>query len=224
MRWGAGERLSKRLLRVQPAIVYLHGFRSSPASTKARLLGEAVAALPQSRRPTLQVPALDHRPAVAMAKVLALADDVPPDRLTFVGSSLGGFYATCAAERLGASAVLVNPVIRPYDDLAAYRGLQTNLYTGEAFEVTERDFDELRALRVARITRPARYFLMAQAGDEVLDYREAVCFYAGAWQWVEGGGDHAFRAFEEHIPALLRFGGVGGHPGFVDQAYLLRRN
>jgi predicted esterase YcpF (UPF0227 family) len=209
---------------VRPTAVYLHGFRSSPASTKARLLGEAVAALPPSLRPSLQVPALDHRPAVAMAEILRLAGSVPPEHLTFVGSSLGGFYATYAAERLGARAVLVNPAIRPYEELAPSRGFQTNLYTGEAFEVTERHFDELRALRLTGITRPLRYFLMVQAGDEVLDYREAVRFYAGAWQWVEGGGDHAFRGFEQHILALLRFCGVGGHPGFVDQAYVLRRN
>jgi hypothetical protein len=48
-------------------------------------------------------------------------------------------------------------------------------------------FAELRELRVARITRPSRYFLLVETGDEVLDYREAVAFYGGAWQYVRGG-------------------------------------
>jgi predicted esterase YcpF (UPF0227 family) len=203
---------------MRPTIVYLHGFRSSPASAKARQLSAAVAALPDAERPILHVPALDHRPTRAMTTLVALAGDGDPRALTFIGSSLGGYYATCAAERLGARAVLVNPTVRPYDDLASSRGLQTNLYTGEAFEVTERHFDELRALAITKITRPERYWLLAQSGDEVLDYRAAVAFYAGAWQYVQGGGDHAFVDFQSEIPAILRFCGVGGEAGFVHRA------
>ena len=203
---------------MRPTIVYLHGFRSSPASVKARQLGAAVAALPDSERPILHVPALDHRPAPAMATILGLAAGVDRRALTFIGSSLGGYYATFAAERLDARAVLVNPTVGPYEDLSSSRGLQTNLYTGETFEVTERHFDELRALAIAKITKPERYWLLAQAGDEVLDYRAAVAFYAGAWQYVRGGGDHAFADFEREIPAILRFCGVGGEAGFVHRA------
>ena len=195
----------------RPTIVYLHGFRSSPASVKAAAVTAAVEALPEPIRPRLHVPALDFSPTHAVAAVEAWirSNVAAPERwLTFVGSSLGGFYATCLAERLGARAVLVNPAIRPYDDLAAYVGAQTNLYTGATFVVTPAHFDELRALAVPRITRPSRYFLLVQSGDEVLDWREAVAYYGGAFQHVEGGGDHAFQGFEARIPAILRFAGV----------------
>jgi len=196
-------------------IVYLHGFRSSPASVKARQLAAAVAALPDAARPVLHVPMLDAGPAMAMGAILEIASRVDPVQLTFIGSSLGGYYATHAAERLGARAVLINPAVRPWDDLARYRGRQVNLYTGAEFEVTDRHFDELRALRVATITRPARYWLLVQSGDEVLDYRKAIRFYAGAWQSVQGGGDHAYAGFDARIPAILRFCGATGRPGFV---------
>jgi predicted esterase YcpF (UPF0227 family) len=191
-----------------PTLVYLHGFRSSPASVKARQLREAVAALAAADRPTLLVPELDHRPARAMASILARVAGIDATTLTFVGSSLGGFYATHAAERLGARAVLVNPAIRPYEDLRPYRGRQVNLHTGATFAVTELHFAELAALRVARIAQPDRYLLLVQAGDEVLDYRQAVAFYAGAWQRVDGGGDHGFAGFEAQIPLVFRFAGV----------------
>ena len=200
---------------VRPTIVYLHGFRSSPASAKATRLAEAVGRLPERDRPVLHIPELNDRPAVAMAAILALARNADPCGVTFVGSSLGGYYATCAAETLGAGAVLVNPAVRPYDDLAPYRGRQVNLYTGAAFVVTDRHFEELRALAIPKITRPERYLLLVQSGDEVLDYRVAVAFYAGGWQQVAGGGDHAFSGFETQIPGILRFCGVGGDPGFV---------
>jgi len=74
--------------------------------------------------------------------------------------------------------------------------------------VTREHMDELRALAVARITRPERYFLLVETGDEVLDYREAVAFYGGACQYVRGGGDHTFTDFESQIPAILRFAGL----------------
>ncbi len=190
-------------------IVYLHGFRSSPQSVKATLFGKAVAALPAAVRPRLHVPELTHRPAAAVAGVAAWVErEIAPvalDRLTFVGSSLGGYYATHLAERFAARAVLINPAIRPYDDLRPYVGRQTNLHTGESFDVTDAHFAELAALAVPRITRPERYFLLVQSGDEVLDWREAVAFYAGARQYVEGGGDHSFQRFADQIPAILRF-------------------
>ena len=47
--------------------------------------------------------------------------------------------------------------------------------------------------------------MLVQSGDEVLDWREAVMHYAGAFQYVQGGGDHAFQGFEAQIPAILRF-------------------
>jgi hypothetical protein len=197
-------------------LVYLHGFRSSPASIKATRLSEFVAALPVTARPQLHVPALADRPAVAIAAVAQWIDrHANPAALTFVGSSLGGYYATHLAERYDARAVMINPAVRPYDDLQSWRGVQTNLYTGAEFEVTNAHFDELRALRVARITRPERYFLLVETGDEVLDYREAVAFYGGAWQYVRGGGDHSFTDFAAQLPAILRFAGVAGLPSAV---------
>jgi len=196
-----------------PTLVYLHGFRSSPQSIKAQIIVRAVVALPEAARPRLHVPALLTEPADAVAVVAAWIEREvrsPATELTLIGSSLGGYYATHLAERCGARAVLINPAIRPYDDLAPYSGTQTNLYTGEAFEVIDEHFAQLRSLRVARITRPERYFLLVRSGDEVLDWREAVAFYGGAWQHVAGGGDHGWADFAGEVPAVLRFAGVRG--------------
>jgi predicted esterase YcpF (UPF0227 family) len=193
---------------VPATIVYLHGLNSDPASVKARALGTAIAALPPASRPEYQVPKLHHRPAVAMRSVTAWIDRHKPAPLTLVGSSLGGFYATWLAERYDAKAVLVNPSVRPFTDLERYLGPQRNLYTDEAYELTREHFAELVALRVERITRPERYWLLTQTGDEVLDWREAVAYFGGAWQCVQGGGDHAFHDFEAQLPPILRFAGV----------------
>jgi predicted esterase YcpF (UPF0227 family) len=190
-------------------IVYLHGFLSSSQSVKATQFRAAVAALPERERPRLLVPDLPHRPAAAIDSVAAEVErDGNPAAATFVGSSLGGYYATHLAERYGARAALINPTVRPCEDLRPYAGSQVNLHSGETVVVTEDHFAELRVLKVERIARPERYLLLVQTGDEVLDYREAVAFYAGAFQFVQGGGDHTFAGFAEQIPAILRFAGV----------------
>ena len=190
-------------------IAYLHGFSSSPASIKGQLLARAIDALPADTKPGYFLPRLSPRPREAVAALSAWVGATPDGAsITFVGSSLGGFYAMHLAERYGASAVLINPAIHPEIDLAPYVGIQRNLYTGEPYEFRAQDLADLASLAVERISRPERYFLLVETGDEVLDYRVAVRFYAGAWQFVQGGGDHAFRSFAEQIPAILRFAGV----------------
>ena len=186
-------------------IVYLHGLNSSPGSIKARALGAAIAALSEAQRPQYFVPQLAHRPAQAMHAVRAWIESLDPAWLTLIGSSLGGYYATYLAELYGVRAVLINPAVRPYENLVAYLGPQRNLYTGEQYELTREHFAELRAVKVDRITAPERYLLLVQTGDEILDWREAVAFYSGASQSVQGGGDHAFQNFEAQIPGILRF-------------------
>src|SRR5262245_9947159 len=107
-------------------LIYIHGFNSSPASVKARLLKERLTALGRGRE--FSAPALAHRPQEAAALLDALAVEHPGAAL--VGSPLGGYYATWLAERHGLKAVLVNPAVRPYELLEAALGTQQNLHTG----------------------------------------------------------------------------------------------
>ncbi|NBR27328.1 MAG: esterase [Betaproteobacteria bacterium] len=182
------------------ALIYIHGFNSSPASFKARVLQGALA----QRAPAMQfiAPALPHSPQAA-AGVLDDLVAAHPDAL-LVGSSLGGYYATWLAERHNLRAVLVNPAVRPYELLEGHVGQQKNLYTGEEYEFTHAHVGELRALECAAVT-PQRYLLMVETGDEVLDYRQAVERYRGARQLVIEGGDHGFGDFEKYLDVVFEF-------------------
>jgi hypothetical protein len=192
-----------------PTIIYLHGFNSGPGTVKGQMLARAAAALADP--PRFHLPQLHHRPAQALRDVCAWIDREAPEgrELTLIGSSLGGFYATWLAEKYGARAALINPAIRPHEDLRPFLGRQRNLYTGEEYEVTPAHFEELAAIKVPRITRPERYFLLVRTGDELLDWREAAAFYAGAHQYVAGGGDHGWTDFGAEVASVLRFAGCG---------------
>ena len=191
-------------------LVYLHGFNSSPRTVKGCKLAAAAATL--ARPPRVHIPTLHHRPAKALREVCAWVDANVADRaaLTFVGSSLGGYYATWLAEMYGTRAIVINPAVRPATTLANYLGPQRNLHTGEAWELTPTHFGELDALCVARLTRMSRYFLLMRSGDERLDWRDAVRRYAGAYQYVAGGGDHGWEDIGPEIPSMLRFAGAVG--------------
>lgn len=184
---------------------------SAPQSRKATLLGDYVRNCVSGVR--CEVPALHHRPARAIEQVAAACKAVDARDLTLVGSSLGGFYATVMAERLGCRAALLNPAVHPHRHFARYLGPQKNLYTGEAFVLTPGHVEELRAMDPAAITRPERYWLFVETGDEVLDYREAVAYYAGALQEVVRGGDHALVSFPEYVPEIVAWAMNGNAEG-----------
>lgn len=160
-----------------------------------------------------RVPALHHRPARAVEEAAAACAGVAPGDLTLVGSSLGGFYATVLAERLGCRAALLNPAVHPDRHFRRYLGPQKNLYTGESFVLGPDHIEDLRALDVAAISRPGRYWLFVETADEVLDYREAVDYYAGALHEVVRGGDHSLASFPEHIPEIVAWAVSDGEPG-----------
>jgi predicted esterase YcpF (UPF0227 family) len=185
-------------------LLYLHGFGSSPSSKKARLMAEAVA----QRHPSVvwACPALNASPKQAMIDVLNAVADWPKDTMAVVGSSLGGFYATWLAERLGCKAVLLNPAVHPARDLAAYIG-QNNYWHDpqQSFLFDPTYVGDLRAQEIARISHPERYFAVIAKGDEVLEWREMTAHYPGVKIKLHVAGDHALSDFDQHIDEVLGF-------------------
>lgn len=185
-------------------LLYLHGFRSSPQSAKA----QQVAARVRAQHPGVHwwCPQLPPSPHEAMAMLLRGVAHWPRDQMAVVGSSLGGFYATHVAQRLGCRAVLLNPAIHPARDLARHIGEQTTWQNPkDRFYFRAEYVDELRALDAGPISRPERYFAVIAKGDEVLDWREMTARYPGAHIKLLEGGDHALSDFDRHIDDVLAF-------------------
>jgi len=162
----------------------------------------------------LRVPALHHHPRQAIAQLEACLAEL--GRPLLVGSSLGGYYATHLAERHGLKALLINPAVTPHRRFDGYLGPQTNLYSGEVWDLTDDHVTALAELETAPPQDAERYQVWLQTGDETLDYRDAAQFYRGCALRIQAGGDHGFQGFAERLPALLAFA------GFEPQAWLDR--
>ncbi|MDB5873987.1 MAG: hypothetical protein JWQ07_3429 [Ramlibacter sp.] len=185
-------------------LLYLHGFRSSPQSTKARQMAARV----RERHPQVHwwCPQLPPSPRAAMDMLLQGVAGWPRMEMAVVGSSLGGFYATCVAQATGCRAVLLNPAVHPARDLAKYIGEQTAWHDpGERFLFEPHFVDELRALETGPLARPENFFAVIAKGDEVLDWREMTARYAGAKIELLERGDHALSDFDAHIDEVFEF-------------------
>ena len=198
-----------RTLQTQPTthVLYLHGFRSSPQSLKARTMAQHMA----SHHPAVHwwCPQLPPSPRAAMRLLRQGIADWPRETMAVVGSSLGGFYATWVAEQTGCRAVLLNPAVQPARDLAKHIGEQTSWHDPQQHFFFKSEFvDELRTLQCTGLHHPGNYFAVIAKGDEVLDWREMQARYAGAHIRLLEGGDHALSDFDAHLPAVMAFLGL----------------
>ena len=152
-------------------------------------------------------PALPASPRTAAQLALYAARSAPPERVALIGSSLGGYYATWVAEKLGCRAALLNPAVDPARDLQAHIGRQPVFFSDEEIDFRPEYIDELRILETG-VTNPERYFLIAATGDTVINYRMMVAKYYGARQKVIESSDHELSDFAQYIDEVLFFCGI----------------
>jgi len=185
-------------------ILYLHGFTSGPQSRKAQALGARMRE--RGLHEFFLSPQLPASPREAMALATRLIADHGVG--TVVGSSLGGYYATYLAETFDLKAALINPAVVAHLSLKDFVGPQRWLYSGDSFEFTLDHIEQLRAIEVPVLSKPQRFWLLAEEGDETLDYRHAVARYAGARQTVLPGGDHSFTRWDDYLDPVIDFAGL----------------
>ena len=188
-------------------LLYLHGFRSSPQSTKARILAHRVA----THYPALHwaCPALPPSPRAAMDSLLQLTRDWPRNSMAVIGSSLGGFYAHVLARQIACPVVLLNPAAHPARDLASHIGEHPAWHDpSQRIHFDAAFIDELQVLENTPHThKPPSLAVIAQ-GDEVLDWREMLSAYGQDRVRLIEGSDHGLSDFEDHLPEILEFLGL----------------
>jgi predicted esterase YcpF (UPF0227 family) len=183
------------------ALVYLHGFNSSPSARKAGLVGSYIGR--QQIAADFFHPSIPDTPDEAVIFLENLMRRFSGRRVALIGSSLGGFYATWLGEKYGLDVVLVNPAVRPHELLCQYLGTNQNPYSGSYYQLTEDHIATLQSLFVSSLTRPEKRLVLLQTGDEVLDFQEAGRRFSASCCWIEHGGSHTFTGFERYLPAIF---------------------
>jgi hypothetical protein len=191
------------------AVLYIHGFNSSPLSIKAK---QTKAYLTQNFPNTLFVcPQLKCTPSQAIEQLEAILNDDAYQGLkwSLIGSSLGGYFSDYLAQKYQLKAVLVNPAVKPYDLLQGYLGEQVNPYTQECYQVTPDFVCFLKSIEQIKLDfnneTKNNYRVMLQMGDEVLDYQQAVEKYEHCQIVLEQDGDHSFINYDQHLPKIMNF-------------------
>ncbi|MEY2689834.1 MAG: hypothetical protein RL375_4033 [Pseudomonadota bacterium] len=189
-------------------LLYLHGFRSSPLSFKAQRMWRWV----REEHPELiwACPQLPPSPREAVELIAATVAGWPVGSMLIMGSSLGGWYATVLAERLGPEcrAVLLNPAVTPARDLARYIGELSLFHRPDERIYFKADYiKELQDLQPGPVSFAQRYCAIIAQGDELLDWRDMLARYPGADVKLLTGSDHALSDFEQHLPHILSFAG-----------------
>ena len=185
-------------------LLYLHGFRSSPLSNKARIMSEHVATQhPKVRWWSPQLPPSPREAAAVIAEGIA---NWPRQSMAVMGSSLGGYYASWVAQLARCKSVMINPAVNPARDLEKYIGEQSNWHDpDDTFFFRPEYIEELRQLDTSAMTPAAPEMVLIAQGDEVLDWNEMSERYPHALQLVQEGGDHALSNFAEYLDRIDEF-------------------
>jgi predicted esterase YcpF (UPF0227 family) len=200
-------------------VLYLHGFRSSPGSSKARFLQHWFAnEYPHIQWECPQLPAS----ALASAHIVSqLLQTWSSAHNLVIGSSLGGFYASWAAAKFSCAVCLLNPAVHPARDLASFIGIHPSWHDPDILvEIKPEHLEELKALYVSRALNflPANevtaghikhdaspLLAMIATGDEVLDWQEMSARYPANQQYIIPGSDHGITDFADHVHVLKSF-------------------
>ena len=184
-------------------LIYLHGFNSSPQSQKAIKMRDFIARhYPEI---ILEMPQIALTPQAAWQQICQISAQYPGQKIGFVGSSLGGFFATLLAEKFGTKAVLINPAVKPHLIGDVILGQHTHPVSGEVYQVGTNELAELATLDWTSLQQPSNFWVLLQQGDETLDYQCANNAYQGARITLEPGGDHGFYGFERYLNAIVEF-------------------
>ena len=184
-------------------ILYLHGFASSSDSTKAKVFENFIK---KQNDLAVIIPDLPNNLAGWSEKIEELIKEHKP--MALMGSSLGGFYSTYFARKIGAIDILLNPAVLPAEGMKTYLGKNKNYSTGEEFLLTDSDIEHLFSMQKElrnKNTSDNSSLVILETGDEVLDYKQALEFYAGSQIKVIHGGSHSLDSFEQCLDQILLF-------------------
>ena len=183
-------------------ILYFHGFKSSSDSTKAKDLHKFISR--RTKNTILITPNIHDNFHDAHNQIINLIESNQPN-IFFMGSSLGGYYASFFSQKYNKKAVLINPAIPPLKDFEMHLGKNKNYSNGNKFIITKNDIDYIRSLSYKKILKPKNLMILLESGDEILNYNDASSYFSGSHIDILYGGDHSYSSFKEKFNKIQDF-------------------
>ena len=143
------------------SILYLHGYDASSQGTKPNILREVC------KENRLLIPDLPLDPQ----ECLSLSEDTlktASNDTIIIGASLGGFYAYYLASKYKRDCILLNPVIKPSDEVKKMLDEETNLDTKKVLLSAVNMFLSLES-NLASLNNPSSCFLALGSDDQIID-------------------------------------------------------
>ena len=183
-------------------ILYLHGFASSSNSNKAKILSSYISKISSNSK--LMIPNLDNnfKKAVSQIELLIKNSDQP---ISFIGSSLGGYFAAYFASIENAKAILINPAIPPLKGFDEYLGENKNYSTGQKFLIEEEDIKFLRQLLKKKYLNKENTLVLMESGDDVLEYKKTSKYFEGCHIDIVFGGSHSYESMGGKLKKISNF-------------------
>ncbi len=183
-------------------VIYIHGFNSAGYGDKVNRLKEEFGS------GNVIAPTLPYDPKEAVYQLEFLISHIKSaEPLLLVGTSLGGAYTVYLSYKFDIPGVVINPTIKPYEDLKTQIGKQVNYKTGEEYVFTEEHVEYLKNIQlpkeeIAKIKD--KLYIYLDEEDELLDSRETKAFFEDIGVYVKmfPGGDHRFRHMNELLQDL----------------------
>ena len=184
-------------------IIYLHGFNSSSKSRKAQILKKSK--LVRSLGIEIVLIDLPNSPKKAILQIEKIIVK-NLKKVSLLGSSLGGLYATFLSDKYNLKSVTINPVVPSHlIDMKPLIGEHVNFHNNEKYEFSKEMFNDLLFLKVKKLKNPLNHFCFIKLNDEVIDQKEAIKYFAKGNLNIDYEGSHDYLGFESKLPLILDF-------------------
>ena len=183
-------------------ILYFHGFASSSDSHKAKIIKSHISKI--SKKIKVLTPDLSNDFIEANNQINKLINANKED-FAFVGSSLGGYFASFFGSVNNSKVILINPAIPPLEGFEQYLGENENYSTGEKFNITKKDIKFLRSLVINKFINQKNTLVLLESGDEVLNYVETAKYFRGSNIDITFGGNHSYESITKKLQKIVKF-------------------
>ena len=183
-------------------LIYFHGFASSSESNKANVIKSYLSK--KLNKTYIYIPDLNNNFQKAIKETNSFIDECDKPIL-FMGSSLGGYYASYYADIYKSKAIVINPAIPPLKNFEQYLGENENYSTGEKFIITPQDIKFLRSLEPNKSNNHKNLLVLLESGDVVLNYNDTISYYSGSHIDVCFGGSHSYESIDKKLEKILHF-------------------